>query len=1017
MRAPSRVGTFAAQVVESSWLTALAIVPVFFNRYSERIFEEDKALLLRSIGLVGCAALIIWGIEQGRDGCALAARRVWRAPLVRPALLLTAAYCVSTVFSVAPAVSFWGAYIRCQGTYTWLIYMAIFFAVLFLMRQRDQVERAVTVGVLASAPMVVYALIQHCGGDPVPWAGRVTERVASTAGNAIFLSAFMVMVIPLTLVRAIEHCARLWDGAADAPRRLPSIILAAAYVSLLVLQLLTIVYSQSRGPFIGLGVALPLFFVVLAARYRLRRLVLATAGAAVAGLLFLIVLNMRDSPLEPLHHVPYIGHLGHVFETNAGTGKVRVLIWQGATALLAADPVRDLVGYGPETLSLVYGRFYPAELGDYESRSALPDRAHNETFDALCMLGVVGFVAQLSMFLCFFYYVLRWLGMIRTQGQRNAFVAATVAGGMLGGIVPYLIEGQFRLSGVGLPVGIACALLIYLIALALRQSDSACGLARSDSLLLLGLFTAVVAHFVEIHFGIAVVATRLYFWMYAGLAVVVGAPLMSERRAASVPGGVTEAQSAGAEAVDTCPEVTGGLLGLSPVMGLMLAALAFGFYVPEFGRGLDAVVLLVIFPSTWLCGAIVIAAAAAAESRVDGDWPRYLSGYATTSLGVWMLFLAAHVMWTGWLPGGDRLSLAVATVLGSRLGNTVSLFYAFVLVALLSTAALAYLRDPPPLESPIGGWRGGVALYPLLLAGAVVLATVTNLNPSRADTFSKLASSYAKNMHWEPARGLYEEAQRRAPWVERYAISIAHVLMEAGRTTVDVSQRDAYFGDALRVIERSRQQDPLIADHVRNRARLYRLWASLSTDPTLQADRYAQAEAAYQEAMRLSPNHAGIMNEWATLYLDRNQPDKAFAKLAASLAIDDQYATTYWLRANAYVDAGNLEAALEDYERAIDIDDTQAGAWSGRALVLARLNRLPEAIEAAEQAVMSKPNNAIGHRNLALLYRQAGRFDLAIAQAQTALGVATDETVRTALTGLIEQLNEERAAQSAHGGS
>ena len=40
--------------------------------------------------------------------------------------------------------------------------------------------------------------------------------------------------------------------------------------------------------------------------------------------------------------------------------------------------------------------------------------------------------------------------------------------------------------------------------------------------LLLGLLAAVIAHFVEINFGIAIAATRTYFWVYAALILLVG---------------------------------------------------------------------------------------------------------------------------------------------------------------------------------------------------------------------------------------------------------------------------------------------------------------------------------------------------------------------------------------------------------------------------------------------------------------------------------------------------------------
>jgi tetratricopeptide (TPR) repeat protein len=46
--------------------------------------------------------------------------------------------------------------------------------------------------------------------------------------------------------------------------------------------------------------------------------------------------------------------------------------------------------------------------------------------------------------------------------------------------------------------------------------------ARLRAYLLLALLAALVAHFVEIHFGIAIAATRTYFWVYAGLLLLVG---------------------------------------------------------------------------------------------------------------------------------------------------------------------------------------------------------------------------------------------------------------------------------------------------------------------------------------------------------------------------------------------------------------------------------------------------------------------------------------------------------------
>ena len=97
-------------------MAALVVVPIFFDPHSARTFDADKILLLRSIALVMLLGLIVWVIEEGPGAYTSGGRPLWHAPVVAPMLLLTGAYGVSTIVSIAPRISFWGAYFRCQGT-------------------------------------------------------------------------------------------------------------------------------------------------------------------------------------------------------------------------------------------------------------------------------------------------------------------------------------------------------------------------------------------------------------------------------------------------------------------------------------------------------------------------------------------------------------------------------------------------------------------------------------------------------------------------------------------------------------------------------------------------------------------------------------------------------------------------------------------------------------------------------------------------------------------------------------
>lgn len=204
----TRLSIFCDKVIEAGWLVAAVVVPLFFNIYSQRVFEPDKISLLRSLVLVMAAAWLVRTLEDWRSAAGTVGglwKRIVSRPLVLPILLFVLVYITSTILSVSPSVSFLGSYQRLQGTYTTLSYIVLFALVLDGLRTKRQFDRLVTVAILASFPVALYGLVQHFGLDPLPWGGDVTNRVASNMGNAIFVAAYLIMVVPLTLVRLLKN--------------------------------------------------------------------------------------------------------------------------------------------------------------------------------------------------------------------------------------------------------------------------------------------------------------------------------------------------------------------------------------------------------------------------------------------------------------------------------------------------------------------------------------------------------------------------------------------------------------------------------------------------------------------------------------------------------------------------------------------------------------------------------------------------------------------------------------------
>jgi len=499
----SSLQCFAEKLLESGWLIALSIVPIFFNLQTLRIFEEEKALVLRSLAVFLCLVAAILLLEQRMKSLLHQLRSVWRLPLVRWCLLTGVLYLLSTAWSIAPSLSFWGTYVRRQGTLTNLSYMAFFFFILLLLRSRQQLNRLLTAVMLASVPAALYAVLQHWNMDPIAWDTRldpnIMGRVSSVSGHPIFLAAYLVMVVPITVAKLIEHFEYLAMSLKQGgPRQkiFPSLFSLTAYLLLLGLQMMAIVFTESRGPILGLLVGL-FFFVFL---FTLLRgwmfLTLTATGLLVVGALLLVLLNLPNVPFMDFSDSPYIGRFSNVLENESGSAQVRILIGQGVFNLLGADTLRTLIGYGPETLSLVYLKYASPQLINTAQHNPSVDRSHNELLDLISMQGVAGLLVWLLLLGSFFYHVLHWLGLIQSKGSRNVFFALLATGGVIGWFLPYWFTDGFFLSAVGMAAGMMGAVTFYLVAFALTHRGVALR-EHPHGLLLIALLAAVSAHFVD----------------------------------------------------------------------------------------------------------------------------------------------------------------------------------------------------------------------------------------------------------------------------------------------------------------------------------------------------------------------------------------------------------------------------------------------------------------------------------------------------------------------------------------
>jgi len=996
---------FAEKLLESGWLIALIITPIFFNLQTLRIFEEEKALVLRSLAVFLCLVAAILLLEQRMKSLLHQLRSVWRLPLVRWCLLTGALYLLSTAWSIAPSLSFWGTYVRRQGTLTNLSYMAFFFFILLLLRSRQQLNRLLTAVMLASVPAALYAVLQHWNMDPIAWDTRldpnIMGRVSSVSGHPIFLAAYLVMVVPITMAKLIEHFEYLAMSLKQGGTRqniVPSLFSLIAYLLLLGLQMMAIVFTESRGPILGLLVGLFFFVFLLALLRGWMFLTLTATGFLVVGAVLLVLVNLPNVPFMDFSDSPYIGRFSNVLENESGSAQVRILIGQGVFNLFGADTLRTLIGYGPETLSLVYLKYASPQLINIARHNLSVDRSHNELLDLIAMQGVAGLLVWLLLLSSFFYHVLHWLGLIQSKRSRNVFFALLATGGVMGWFLPYLFTDVFFLSAVGMAAGMMGAVTLYLVALALSYRGVALR-EHPHGLLLIALLAAVSAHFVELQFGIPTVTTRLYFWTYLGLAVVLGLPLLG-LTSDSVAGKAT-----GLEADSRYPirESSGSSVVGFPVLGVLaggvVSVVIFDFINPDFQLSRLLIVVTILCLGT-CCFSVLLTLGR--EVTYDGQnlGLKHLWLLTTQILGVGGLYLLLH----SWVQGG-ALNLATEGVLNeaANRANAVTMFYLWICFLVIVLAIL--LRPNTAHSTRLTNTRLKVWSYPILLFLSVPIVTQWNLRVSWADVYENQARISESTGQWVKARWLHEKAIELQPAQDQYRLHLGSLFLSRSRYAASLEERWSLFKEGLEVFEHAHRLNPFSSDHLHNMANLARSLSNLAGDPEQRDNYFEQSEWAYGEALKINPNNAALWNDWAQLATDKQEVEAALQRLNRALELDPNYDATYHRLGNHYLNQQAWELARQNFLKAVELNGLNVEAWSALGLAYLGLEDLGSAIEANHKLLDIKPDDFASHKNLALLYRQIADLEHSLEHAQRAIELAPVQEV-PALRRFLQEIRE-----------
>lgn len=432
---------------------------ILWPKLSE-VFEFPKMLFVYGLTILITASWIFSWIKEKKI-------TIQRTPLDIPIIIFLLSQILSTIFSIDPHTSLWGYYTRFHGGLASTIcYILLFYAFITNINKK-QVCHYINTILLSAALISVYAILEHFGIDKDRWVQDVQSRVFSTLGQPNWLSAYLVIILPLPIFLFFNF------KVPNPPRNQPvdvrsgfgvlkPIILRHKYLFLSFLIIISIIFTKSQSGIAATAIIILAILAHLSFRYKKTTHFLVLLALSVT-FVFLTKPQKITNTLSSLNKInPFYSTTQRIVEEDLENRKsggsdsmaIRRVVWQGAINLGMKHP---LLGTGVETFAYSYYNVRPAEHNLLSEWNFLYNKAHNEYLNFLANTGFLGLGSYLLLII---WTTIWWL---KTPVRNWSFIKTALFMGWLS----ILITNFFGFSVV------AVALLFFLFpALAINLTST-----------------------------------------------------------------------------------------------------------------------------------------------------------------------------------------------------------------------------------------------------------------------------------------------------------------------------------------------------------------------------------------------------------------------------------------------------------------------------------------------------------------------------------------------------------------
>jgi superkiller protein 3 len=146
-----------------------------------------------------------------------------------------------------------------------------------------------------------------------------------------------------------------------------------------------------------------------------------------------------------------------------------------------------------------------------------------------------------------------------------------------------------------------------------------------------------------------------------------------------------------------------------------------------------------------------------------------------------------------------------------------------------------------------------------------------------------------------------------------------------------------------------------------------------------------KAEGAFEEALRIDPNHLKSLINLSRVLIDQRRYDDALVQLTHANEVDSASVDVQRLLGRVYAAGHKTDEAVNAYRRAIELDARDAWSMNNLGLLLLEEDHADEALPLLCRAVLLRKDVPEFHNNLGMALEHTGRFGAAAAAYRDAL--------------------------------